>query len=233
MRSWSTRQPGTDIVAETERLSNLPEISYAEPDYYRSTELVPSDTLFPQMWSLNNTGQTGGTVDADIDMVEAWDVTTGSQQTVIAVLDSGIDLTHPDLVGNLWVNPGEIPGDGIDNDGNGYIDDINGIDAFNGDTVPQDADGHGTHTAGTTAAIGNNGLGTAGINWNAKIMPIQVCGVVVCSGAAILEGIDYVTTMKNVFGINIVVSNNSYGGGAPAKPSKMRSLRTSLPVYRL
>ena len=130
----------------------------------------------------------------------------------MAVLDSGADLVHPDLAANIWVNPGEIAGDGIDNDGNGYVDDINGIDPFDGDVDPTDIDGHGTHVSGTIAAVGDNGIGITGINWNAKIMPVRVCGVVVCSGAAILEGIDYVTTMKSQ-GTNIVASNNSYGGG--------------------
>ena len=206
---------GTDVLALIDELNELPEIAYAEPNYEYTLERTPNDTLYGSMWALNNTGQTGGRFDADIDAPEAWDTFTGSDQAIIAVLDSGADLTHPDLVANIWVNPGEIAGDGIDNDNNGYVDDINGIDPFDGDVDPTDIDGHGTHVAGTIAAVGDNGIGITGINWNSKIMPVRVCGVVVCSGAAILEGVDYVTTMKSN-GINIVVSNNSYGGGGPS-----------------
>ena len=206
---------GTDVLAMIDELNELPEIGYAEPNYEYTLQRTPDDTRYPEMWQLDNTGQTGGRFDADIDAPEAWDFFTGSDQAIIAVLDSGADLLHPDLAANLWVNPAEIAGDGIDNDNNGYIDDINGIDPFDGDVDPTDIDGHGTHVAGTIAAVGDNGLGITGINWNSKIMPIRVCGVVVCSGTAILEGVDYVTTMKSA-GINIVVSNNSYGGGGPS-----------------
>ncbi len=190
----------------------MPEVRYADPDYLRETQVIPSDTEFPNMWQLNNTGQTGGTVDADIDLVEAWDTFTGSAQTVIAIIDSGTDYTHPDLAPNMWINPGEVPGDGVDNDGNGYIDDIHGIDPLGGDSDPMDEDGHGTHVSGTTAAVGDNGIGIAGINWNAKIMSLRVCDVF-CSDSAIIESLNYLVTMKTVYGINIVVSNNSYGGG--------------------
>ena len=121
-------------------------------------------------------------------------------------------MSHPDLQANLWVNPGEIAGDGVDNDGNGYIDDINGIDPFEGDSVPQDQFGHGTHVSGTIAAVGDNGIGVTGVNWNAKIMTLRV-GDNFLSGSAIIESLNYIVTMKTIFGINIVVSNNSWGGG--------------------
>ncbi len=208
-------EPGVDILDAVERLSDLPQIRYAEPDYVLRTDLAPNDPQYPLQWHYDNTGQTGGTPDADIDLPEAWDITTGTTQTVIAVIDSGMDLTHPDIVSNLWVNPGEIAGDGIDNDGNGYVDDINGIDPLGGDTIPQDISGHGTHVGGTTAAVGNNAIGVSGVNWASQIMPIRVCDVF-CSGAGIIEALDYITMMKSNFGINIVVSNNSYGGGFPS-----------------
>ena len=208
--------PGADIEAEIERLSALPEVKYAEPDYLRETSAVPDDPQYPAMWHLDNTGQTGGTPDADIDAPEAWDTFTGSGQAVIAVIDSGVDIDHPDLVSSLWVNPGEVAGDGIDNDGNGYVDDIHGIDPFAGDSDPDDVNGHGTHVAGTTAATGNNGIGVTGVNWNAQIMALRV-GNQLLSTAAILESLDYITTMKTQFGINVVVSNNSYGGGPPSQ----------------
>lgn len=210
-------QPGKDIAAEVRRLSEMSEIKYAEPDYRYSPNLVPNDPFYSTMWGLDNTGQTGGTPDADIDAPEAWDISTGDPQTVIAVIDSGIDLTHPDLVANLWVNPGEIPGDGIDNDGNGYIDDINGIDPFLGTQSVQDTFGHGTHVSGTIAAVGDNGVGVTGVTWDSKIMTLRVGdNVVGYPVTAIIEAIDYVTMMKRDYGINIVVSNNSYGGFFPS-----------------
>ncbi|TWU66700.1 Thermophilic serine proteinase precursor [Crateriforma conspicua] len=207
-------------------LEEVPEVEYAERNVARTIALTPDDPQYSQMWHLNNVGQTGGTPDADIDLPEAWDTFTGSDQTVIAIIDSGVDLTHPDLVDNLWVNPGEIAGDGIDNDGNGYIDDINGIDAFAGDTDPQDAQGHGTHVAGTTAAVGNNATGVTGINWNSKIMALRV-GDVGLSTAAIIESLDYLVTMKTQFGINIVVSNNSYGGSF-ASAAEMAAIQANI-----
>ena len=125
-------------------------VAYAEPNYLRHfAETFPNDPSFSSLWGLHNVGQTGGTPDADIDAPEAWDITTGSSTVVIASIDSGVDYNHEDLAANMWVNPGEIAGDGIDNDANGYIDDIYGIDAGSGDSDPWDSVvGHGTHTSG-------------------------------------------------------------------------------------
>ena len=126
-------------------------------------DAVPNDhVLWHQQWGLHNTGQTGGTADKDIDAPEAWNITTGSSEIVVAVLDTGIDYTHPDLAANIWTNPGEIAGDGIDDDGNGKIDDVHGYDFVNGsaDRDPLDDHRHGTHVAGTIAAAGNNGIGS-------------------------------------------------------------------------
>lgn len=204
----------TDILAKTGQLNQLNEIRYAEPDYLITGSLVPDDLQFPQQWHYDNQGQTGGTPDADIDLPEAWNTFTGSRQTVIAVIDSGIDYNHPDLIPNLWLNPGEIRGDGIDNDGNGYIDDIYGIDTINRDSDPLDDHGHGTHVAGTIAAVGNNGIGVSGVNWNAKVMSLKfLASNNSGTTAAAIEAINYLVTMKTVYGINIVVSNNSWGGG--------------------
>ncbi len=208
---------GTDVLALIDELNELPEIAYAEPNYKHEFDNTPDDLLYPSMWQLDNTGQTGGRFDADIDAPEAWDTFTGSSQTVIAILDSGVDYTHPDLASNMWINPGEIAGDGIDNDGNGYVDDIYGIDPGEGDTDPFDNDGHGTHVAGTTAAVGNNGIGITGINWNSQIMSLKVGDAnSLIPNTAVIEALDYIVTMKTTYGINIVVSNNSYGGGGPS-----------------
>ncbi|MFQ5636743.1 MAG: S8 family serine peptidase [bacterium] len=124
--------------------------------------LVPNDPMYPDQWHYNNTGQSGGTPDADIDLPEAWDIETGDPGVVVSDLDTGLDLSHPDLT-NVWVNTGEIPANGIDDDGNGYIDDINGWDFSDNDNNPDDNDDHGSHTGGTVAAKTNNAIGVAGV----------------------------------------------------------------------
>ncbi len=192
-----------------------PAVLYAEPDYVvEALETIPNDPMFSDLWGMHNTGQTGGTADADIDAPEAWDFFTGSSTVVIAGIDTGIDYNHEDLAANMWVNPGEVPGDGIDNDGNGYIDDIYGIDAYNNDSDPMDDADHGSHTAGTFGAVGNNGIGVAGVNWDVEIMALKFLGAGgggSTSGA--IASIDYITMMKTDYGVNVVASNNSWGGG--------------------
>ncbi len=150
-----------------------PNVLYAEPNYRVSLQLTPNDAQFGALWGMNNTGQTGGTFDADIDAVEAWDYNTGQGNIIVAVIDTGVDYTHEDLAANIWVNPGEIAGDGMDNDQNGFVDDVHGYDfAFN-DGDPMDDHNHGTHVAGTIGAVGNNGIGVAGVNWNVQIMAVK------------------------------------------------------------
>ncbi|MDJ0565643.1 MAG: S8 family serine peptidase, partial [Microcystis sp. M49629_WE12] len=142
-----------------------PIFEYVEPDYIVTKGTIsaqatfPNDPSFNQLWGLHNTGQSGGTADADIDAPEAWDIQTGDPNLVIGVIDTGVDYNHQDLVGNIWTNPGEIANDGIDNDGNGYIDDIRGWDFAYNDNNPSDVYGHGTHVSGTIAGKGNNGVG--------------------------------------------------------------------------
>jgi subtilisin family serine protease len=130
------RVPRSTVIAAVRFLRSLPEIEYAEPNYLRYQDLIPNDARFEELWGLDNTGQTGGLADADIDAPEAWDITTGDANIIVAVIDSGIDLSHPDL--NIWTNPGEIPGNGIDDDGNGFIDDVNGWDFAGNDNNPTD-----------------------------------------------------------------------------------------------
>ncbi len=144
---------------------------------------IPNDPLYPTQWALENTGQPGtmgpGTADADIDAPEAWLTTTGSSDVVVAVVDTGINWNHPDLKSNIWTNPGEIPGNFVDDDGNGYEDDVHGFDFYNYDGSVFDAydgDQHGTHVAGTIGANTNDGAGVAGVNWNVTIMPVKFLG---------------------------------------------------------
>jgi subtilisin family serine protease len=156
-----------------------PDVEYAEPNYIiQAAATFPNDTDFAELWGLHNTGQSGGTFDADIDAPEAWDTTIGSGNVVIAVIDSGIDYNHPDLASNIWINSGETNcSDNIDNDGNAYTDDCRGWDFVDDDADPMDFMGHGTHIAGTIAAIGNNNTGIAGVMWTAKIIPLRILDI--------------------------------------------------------
>jgi len=172
---------------------------------------LPGDPSFAVEWGLLNTGQYGGTPGNDINATRAWDFTTGSRSVVVAVIDSGIDLTHPDLAANLWVNPGEIAGDGIDNDANGFVDDIHGWDFVDHDALPQDGFGHGTHVAGIIGAVGGNGIGVTGVNWQVSIMALRIqddrgAGTT----SAVLAALRYATMMRRDHGIMIVASNNSW-----------------------
>ena len=201
-----------DISTVLEQLNDHPSVEYAEPDYIQYTSARPADAYYSLLWGLNNSGQQNGLVDADIDAPEAWNTTTGLRNMVIGVIDSGIDYTHEDLAANMWVNPGEISNDGIDNDGNGYIDDIHGIDCINDDSDPMDDDGHGTHVAGTLGAVGNNGIGVTGVNWNTKIMALKFLGADGTGPISdAIECLAYAVKMKNEYGIDIRITNNSWG----------------------
>ncbi len=208
------------LETATEALKKLPIITSAVPDGYIFSASIPNDPLFNQQWGLHNTGQTvngiTGTPDADIDAPEAWDLTTGSSAVTVAVIDSGIDLTHEDLIDNIWTNPGESGGgketNGIDDDGNGLIDDVHGWDFVNDDNVPQDDFGHGTHVAGIIGAKGNNGVGVAGVCWNvglASLKALRSNGSGLWSD--VIEAVNYARLMK------MQIANLSLGayGSAP------------------
>ena len=200
--------PGVPVSDALARLEGSADIAYAEPNYIVSATAVPDDPEFPKQWSLKNTGQAGGTPGADIDATAAWDITTGTPGVIVAVVDTGVDLDHPDLRANLWTNPGEIPGNGIDDDADGLVDDVAGWDFVNHDADPHDEHGHGTHVAGTIAAAGDNGRGVAGIAWHATIMPLKFLDA---SGngtiADAIAAIDYAAAK----GARVI--NASWGGG--------------------
>jgi len=188
------------------------DVLYAEPNYLVEKLGVPNDPSFPLQWNLQNTGQNGGTPGADIKAVQAWDITTGSSTVVVAVIDTGIDYNHQDLAANMWRNEADCNNNGIDDDGNGYIDDCYGIDTFNDDSDPTDDDNHGTHVGGIIGAVGNNSLGVVGVNWNVKIMACKFIGADGFGTTAdAIDCLEYVKTMKDR-GVNIVATNNSWGG---------------------
>ena len=181
------------------------------------SEAIPNDPEFARQWSLHNTGQLGTPADRDINAPEGWDITTGSNSVVVAVIDSGIDYNHEDLAANVYTNPAECTPDGIDNDGNGYADDCHGIDAVNGDSDPLDDEGHGTMVSGVIGAVGNNGIGVAGVAWNVKLLPCKFTDTTGSGDTAdAITCLDYVAAMRDR-GVNIVASNNSWGNSLPSE----------------
>ena len=196
----------TDEVADA--LSQADPVKYVEPNYIVRSSRLPNDVSLSRLWGLHNTGQFGGRPGADISAPAAWDVSTGGDVTV-AVLDTGIDYHHPDLGGNLWTNPGEIPNNGRDDDGNGFVDDVHGYDFYNDDSDPTDDASHGTHVAGIIGAEGNNGIGTVGVDWTVHMMALKFLdknGDGSTADAA--KAIDYAITS----GARVV--NASWGGPA-------------------
>ena len=174
---WLCTSPSSQADVRLRELQSLNSVAVAQFNHYVSLRATtPNDPSFSQQWSLNNTGQSSGTVGADIDATSAWDITTGGvtatgDSIVVAVIDGGFQLNHPDLIGNYFINRNEIPGNNIDDDNNGYIDDVSGWDAYSNDgVVPSDQ--HGTHVSGIIGAKGDNNIGIAGVNWNVKILPI-------------------------------------------------------------
>lgn len=202
------------------------EILYVEPNYkVKINTTIPNDPYFSQLWGLQNTGQehpvdgggtTYGTEGVDIDAPEAWDISTGSQDIIVAVIDTGVDYTHPDLSANMWVNQAELVGDpNSDDDGNGYKDDIYGYDFANNDGDPNDDHFHGTHCAGTIGAIGNNGIGVAGVCWSVKIMALKFLD---SGGYGYTD--DAIECIEYAVDNGAKVLNNSWGGGSYSQSLK-------------
>ncbi|MCC6350015.1 MAG: S8 family serine peptidase [Candidatus Eisenbacteria bacterium] len=199
---------GTSVEQAVAALSADPRIAWAEPDWVLWADRVPDDTRYPDQWSLANRGQGGGIPGADIRAEFAWDFTTGDSSVVVGVIDTGVDLAHPDLAGNLWTNPGEIPGNGVDDEGDGYVDDVHGWDFANQDADPQDDNGHGTHVAGTIAAVGDNALGIAGVCWRTKVMALKFLSA---GGSGLTS--NAVAALEYAMAHGVRITNNSWGGG--------------------
>ncbi len=182
-------------------------IEFFEPNFTVHTLATPNDSRFNEQWGLKNTTASA----IDIEATEAWGLTTGSEEVVIGVIDTGVQHDHPDLKDNMWVNPFEQK-DGVDSDGNGIIDDIHGYNAANKSGNPYDDNGHGTHVAGIIAARGNNAFGVSGVAWKSKIMALKFLKADGTGNMAdAIETIEYAINMKKK-GVNIKVLNNSWGG---------------------
>lgn len=186
-------EPGRSLTEVDAALERRSDVVFAEPNRAYELFVEPDDTAYHELWGL-----------PAIDAPLAWDVTTGSNSVVVAVVDSGTDYTHPELDGNVWTNPNETT-DGADNDGNGLVDDVNGWDFYADDAMPLDQNGHGTHVAGTIGAEGNNAEGVTGVNWSVRMIPLRV-GNQELSGYAIMRSFEYACAK----GARIV--NGSFGG---------------------
>ncbi len=234
--------PGTNLNAAFFDLIKDPEVEYVSPNFSFAIQATPND-ISTRQWGINNTGQDilfndydgseltrNGTEDADIDAPEAWNIRHDASNTIVAIIDTGVDYNHTDLADNIWNNPGEIAGNGIDDDGNGYIDDIHGYDFANNDPDPMDVTvnynyenphdwipgdfstgGHGTHCAGIIAATGNNNTGITGVTWNTQLMVLKIFG----DGEPFAYTSDIVSAILYAADNGAKVSNNSYGSTAP------------------
>ena len=210
--SGLVRAPLMTTAAMIKALQADPDVELVEPNYLRYVSVVtPNDTSFPSQWSLQNTGQNAGTSGADVRFLQAWAMARRTtSEVVVAVVDTGMDITHPDLAANVWTNPAEIPGNLIDDDNNGYVDDVHGYDVLNNTASVVDSGSHGTHVAGTIAAVGRNSLGVIGLQYRAKVVPVKVSS----DGSniptsAVISAFNYVLKLKQA-GANLVAINASF-----------------------
>lgn len=202
---------GQDEKKVLTRLLIDKKIESGQLNYRVAATAIPDDARFAELWGMHNTGATG-VADADIDAPEAWDTINGGE-TLVAVIDTGVDYTHEDLAVNMWTNPGETPNNGIDDDGNGFVDDYYGYDFSAYDSDPKDEMGHGTHVAGTIAAVGNNAVGVTGVNWRSRIMAVRFLDA---NGSGWYS--DAVAATMYAAANGARVTNNSWGGGGYDQP---------------
>ncbi len=200
------------------RYLRMPEVSFVEPDYPVHALAIPNDPRFGELWGLRNTGQSGGTAGVDIGITQVWDTAVGSRDIIVGVIDTGVDYTHPDLVANMWTNTAELNGlPGVDDDGNGIIDDIHGAKWVNGVATgnPMDDHYHGTHVAGTIGATGNNGVGVVGVNHQVRIMALKFLNA---DGSGSTSDAAFALEYAILKGAHL--TNNSWGGGGYSQTMK-------------
>jgi len=210
---------GASPAAAIERLRATGHYEFVEPDYIRIATLVPNDPRFAEQWALNNTGSnpgtSGGIAGADIKAVTGWNTRTSAANVIVAVIDSGVAWSHEDIAANLWTNTAEVPNNGIDDDSNGYVDDVNGINSIVAPGTfasgnPADDAGHGSHVAGIIGAVGNNGLGISGVAWNVQIMALKFLN---SSGNGLIS--DAIECIDYAIAKGAHVINASYGAEDP------------------
>ena len=214
--------------AAIKALSSNPNVEIAEPNFIYHINRVPNDPMLGRLWGMNNTGAADsegnkGVIGVDISAVQAWDIQTGSKNVVVAVIDTGILWNNPDLADNVWTNEIEAKGKaGVDDDNNGFIDDIHGYDFANNKGDPMDDHGHGSHCSGTIGAKGNDGKGIVGVNWDVRIMGVKFLDA---GGSGNLENalkaIDYATKM------GAKIMSNSWGGGGYSETLKQAIERSN------
>ena len=204
------KPPLTELAERMAALKATGLFAYVEPDYEVHATAMPTDSAFVDgtLWGLRNVGQNGGAAGADIGATAAWDITTGSTNVIVAIIDTGIRYTHNDLAAQMWRNPGEIPGNGIDDDGDGFVDDVFGINAILNNGDPMDDNDHGTHVAGTIGAAANDGHPHVGVAWNVRLM---ACKFLDSNGSGAIS--DAIECINFAVQHGARILNNSWGGG--------------------
>ncbi len=218
-----TLSAGRGVEQAIAALEHNPNVRYAEPNYLLQATSTSDDPYFTNgsLWGMygdesSPANQYGSAA------AEAWALgSTGSRAVAVVVIDEGIQITHPDLAANKWINPGEIAGNKIDDDKNGYVDDINGWDFYSNNASIYDGPGddHGTHVAGTIGAVGGNGVGVAGVNWNVTLISAKFLGPSGGYTSDAAEALYYARALKTrtAFPVNVVATSNSWGGGGYSK----------------
>jgi subtilisin family serine protease len=195
-----------------ERLSNEFSNTIVSLDHLHFSSAMPAEYSASDLWHLEQ-----------VNAPEAWEYSSGSDALVVAVIDTGCFTGHEDLQNRIFVNEGEIAGNGVDDDDNGFVDDVSGWDFYDDDAIPNDETGHGTHVSGIVGAQGDNGIGIVGVNWNTRILPLKVGNASGLSSSAIAEALRYVSMMKGR-GVSIVASNNSYGSSSQ-NPAALKEIK--------